>query len=131
MGARNRGGIGLSYRPARLPGPHKHLKIRALSIKFTDPTVQLKPRNQPTITFLTFQHLNQTQTEPNAIKAPYSTNTSSYKRSENKDKVRRTQCKRSSKKLTRKGTLRQVFISVIDRIYPVSFVHSVMLVFST
>jgi hypothetical protein len=43
MGARNRGGIGLSYRTARLhrlaefipwnqiPGPHKHLKIRALT----------------------------------------------------------------------------------------------------
>jgi hypothetical protein len=40
MGARHRGGIGFSYRPARLqasgihslasiPGPHKHLKVRA------------------------------------------------------------------------------------------------------
>jgi hypothetical protein len=44
MGARHWGGIGLSYRPARLhrlaefipfwsiPGPHKHLKIRALCV---------------------------------------------------------------------------------------------------
>jgi hypothetical protein len=42
MGARHRGGIGFLYRPARLhrlggihslesmPGPHKHLKVRAL-----------------------------------------------------------------------------------------------------
>jgi hypothetical protein len=46
MGARHRGGIGFSYRPARLhrlavhslesiPGPHKHLKVRALRENLT------------------------------------------------------------------------------------------------
>jgi hypothetical protein len=48
MGARNRGGIGLSYRPARLhrlgeftlesiPGLHKRLKIRAQVLCVTEP----------------------------------------------------------------------------------------------
>ncbi len=35
MGARNRVGIGLSYRPARLPRLEESLKIRALSRIFS------------------------------------------------------------------------------------------------
>ncbi len=46
MGARNRGGIGLSYRPARLqsiPGLHKRLKIRALRRWILPWTKELSP----------------------------------------------------------------------------------------
>ncbi len=49
-----------------------------------------------------------------------------------KDKTHRSQCKMSSsKKLTCKGTLRQMFIIFIDWRQPISCVYSVMLVFST